>query len=626
MKPPWRRTTILRVLGTAIALTCWSCSPRDATMDAGGRSEAGSRDGEGSREGSVPPSDGSGSDGQLPDASTGCLETMRTSTRTEAGLEVVHRDGQSFVTWADRAEGAAGASIRYRVYRSKTPLLSTADLEEAELIGIALNNSARMFGWGFNEEQRINPDLPMSVIDPGGDPLPLWSGLWVATSKEDGCAYYAVLATTIDGEPLEDVEPGMNATTEPIAERVAERIPIKVYDSNERPRYVEQTRITGTPNLPLRVMLHPSNAQGGPVFGGEVGDYWLYFSDSSMGYQDGMPGVFSVQENHSGPPYLIMRNRDTILHPNGRPLETHWFGYVSDTPGGRFAYPFTERRMDWMVSWVVDHYRVDPNRVYVFGGSMGAWGTMTYAFRRPERFAAVYPDRPRFRQRSLSNVTPRRDDIRSLTLPDGTPWLEHHDSIQFVRSHPGDLPFVGWNVGRRDGFATWEEQVDMVRALTDGRHGFAFAWNNGDHSSGRSPYSEVLRWYPPRLFSLNQSYPAFTNSSIDDDIGNGDPEDGDLEGGINLGFLWTVVEDSSERWVLEVSNELLGEGVMTVDITPRRLQSFRPRSGASISYRWSAPGAPEQLGSVLVDENSLITIESLEIQARTTHTLVLSSL
>ena len=90
-------------------------------------------------------------------------------------------------------------------------------------------------------------------------------------------------------------------------------------------------------------------------------------------------------------------------------------------------------------------------------------------------------------------------------------------------------------------------QIDMVRALTKEKHGFAFAWNNGIHGGAGEPQAKIGLWYLSHLFALNQSYPAFSNSSIDDDLGNGDPAVGDLEGGINLGFEWNVDADEADR-------------------------------------------------------------------------------
>jgi hypothetical protein len=565
--------------------------------------------------GRVASSDGSMSDASPIDAGAACALTSETRTTTASGFAVVHHDGQSFVSWRDRAEGEAGAAFRYRLYRSDAPItedtLGDAVLLESRL----LNHSGQLFGAAFRPEQRLDPSAPMAIVEEGAPPLAPWSGLAVTTVVENGCAYYAVLATDLDDAPIEAVEPGVNATTEPIAERVGPRAPLKVYDSNERGKYSANTRITGATNLPLHVTLHASNAQGGGA--GDYGDYYLYFADPTMGWRDGLGGVFSVEETHSGDQHLLLRSRDTIVAPSGsQGVETMWFGYVADGREGRHAYAFTEARLLWTLPWVVARYGADPTRVYVSGGSMGAWGTMTFAFRRPALFAAVFPDRPRFRQHTMTSVAGEVTD--DDTLPSGERWIDHHDSIRFVSEHPEDLPFLGWNCGRRDGFATWQEQVDMIAALTAARHGFAFAWNDGDHSSGSDARAEIERWYPASKFALDESYPAFAHSSIDDEPGPGDPSAGDLTGGVNLGFDWTVVADERDTWSVEIENEL-ATSEMTVDVTPRRTQRFDPAPGETLELTTTL--GPN--GAVTAGEHGLVTIESVRIApgARTTLTL-----
>jgi len=57
-----------------------------------------------------------------------------------------------------------------------------------------------------------------------------------------------------------------------------------------------------------------------------------------------------------------------------------------------------------LIAWAINMYHVDPTRVYAEGGSMGAWGTATFALRHPEVFAARYPNRPRRIQRGLPSL------------------------------------------------------------------------------------------------------------------------------------------------------------------------------------------------------------------------------
>lgn len=540
--------------------------------------------------------------------------TARAADLEVIGIQAAHRHGQTFVTWKDVAEGEEGAKYRYSLYRSPQPITQD-NLAKAELCyhGVLIH-SGKLFGSAFNLKDRLDPAKPMAVIEEGGQPLPLWSGLAVHTVKKDGNAYYAVVATDEKYNPVSKVVPGKSATTQPVVEKVAPIQPIKLYDSTKRGQYSPQTSITGAKNLPLRVELHASQGQGGG--GGDYGDYYLYFATPEMGWRDGLPGVFTVQENRGKPGnHLYLRSRDAIEHPNGKnAMETYWFGYLCvpqlATHKEPRAYPYTERRTEWLVDWVTKKYAADPEHVTASGGSMGAWGSTTYAFRHPERYAAVYPNRPRTQQRALPSLAGPVGKDKKVVLDDGTTdYFERMDLVKLAAAHGGDLPFYGWCCGRRDGFATWKEQVDMAKALAAGRHGFAFAWNDGDHSSGAQPMSKVIKYYPPELFARNQSYPAFRNSSIDDDPGEGDPKAGVLEGGINLGFLWKDVADESGKWSVKLSNDL-AKADMTVDVTPRRGQKFKPKPGEKLQWTASTGGA----GMVTADDQGLVTVPKVALQ------------
>lgn len=531
-------------------------------------------------------------------------------------IRAVHRSGQTFVTWKDAAEGEEGAQYRYSLYRSEQPITADNFAQAMLCYHGVLNNSGRLFGTAFSAKDRLDATKPYCILEEGGPPLAAWSGLAVHTVRKSGPAYYAVVATNRELKPLtppSPIVPGQNATTEPVAEKVAPPQPIKVFDSKSRGQYSPQTSITGQKGLPLRVELHGSQGQGGTA--GDYGDYYLYFATPEMGYRDGLAGVFSVEERRekSGN-YLLLRHRECIEHPSGTgagAMETFWFGYLcvpqlATHPEPR-AYPYTERRMEWLIDWVVKQYEADAQRVTAGGGSMGAWGSTTYAFRHPERFAAVYPNRPRTRQRGLPRLAAEPAKGMSVLMDDGqTDFFSRMDMVQFAADHPEDLPFYGWCCGRHDGFASWQEQVDMVRALTAARHGFAFAWNNGDHSSGAEPMAKVTKFYPAELFARNRSYPAFSNSSLDQKLGSGDPGDGDLEGGINLGFRWDEIVDEAGQWSVRLSNDL-AQSDMTVDVTPRRCQKFHPRPGDA--FRWTTSGGAS--GTIAADPSGLVTVKKV---------------
>lgn len=531
------------------------------------------------------------------------------------GVQAVHRHGQTFVTWKDAAEGPAGADYRYSLYRSARPI-TAENLAAAELCcrGV-LFNSAKLYGAAFTSEDRLDPTKPYATIDEGGKPLPAWSGLAVRTVRQPAQSYYAVVATNPQFESLSAVVPGQSATTEAIDERPAPMQPIKLYDSQERGGpAVRNTAITGAKGLPLHLALQGSQANGGGA--GDYGDYYLYFGSPEMGYRDGLAGVFSVAEYHLKEGHqLALRMRDAVEHPlRLRAMESYWFGYAVAPHGASHTeprvYPYTENQLLWVVAWTIEKYGADPNRVTIGGSSSGAVGSFTVGLRHPELFAAVYPVSGRVRRVTPVAFGDRLVKFAPVMMYDGaTDYYHRADASKFVAEHAGDLPFLGWACGRHDGWATWQENVDMVRAMTQAKHGFAFSWNNGGHGDGGRAMRLIRQYYPAEKFARNLSYPAFGNSSIDDPMGDGDPAKGALEGGINLGFDWQQVIDEPRRWSATLSNSL-AKSEMTVDVTPRRCQHFRARAGETFTWTNSAGGQ----GTVTADAHGLVTIPQVKIQ------------
>ena len=546
------------------------------------------------------------------------------------GIKAVCRNGQTFITWSDVAEGEEAARFFYALYRSDKPItqksLAAAECVQRDIF----YNSARQFGYAFSEKSRLDPAKPMVVLEDGGQPLPMWSGVTAVTVQSDGTSYYAVVATDKAGAVLTKVVPGKSATTEPVAEKVAPLKPIKVRES--------PTPLSGVRRLPLYLDLHSSNSgrtedkiAAGESFyvASRAGDcdYYLYFARPEWGYRDGLQGVFAVLERRGT---LVLVSRDCIERPLGNPLnftmETFWFGYYcvpqwSPEKEPR-AYPFTERRMLWVIDWTVKKYDADPDRIYAGGGSMGAWGLSTFAFRHPEIFAAIYPDRPRTRQKGLPSLTTRKVYCTDgpVLMDDGkTDYFLRMDMVKFASEHHEDLPFMGWNCGRADGFASWQEEVDMVKAMAAAHHGFAFSWNNGNHGEGAASRGLVNKYYGPGTFARNRSYPAFSNSSIDNNMGSGDAKEGDLVGGINLGFAWKNVVDEAGKWSAAISNDL-AKAEMTVDVTPRYCQKFKAKPSEKFKWTNSAGGA----GEVAADQWGLVTIEKVRIKPGEATTLAIS--
>jgi hypothetical protein len=536
------------------------------------------------------------------------------------GIAVQFHDGQTFITWRDAAQGAEDTGLRYSLYRSTQPI-TDQNLANAQLVAAGIMyNSAKLFSANFAQKDRINPATPSMTVSEGTAPLPMWSGLAVYTARRPESAYYAVAATDLSLHRVDKIIPGESASNLAVTEAPAPIQPIRMQKAVGHPN-----GISTAPDQPLTLKLHASDATGGEGNPNPWhGDYYVYFGTEEMGWREGLPGAFSVEdEAYLGTRGLEIFPRDTILKPDGSAiLETYWFGYYGSPEWAAdrspHAYPFTETRLLWMVNWAVAHYRSDPNRVYATGVSMGGWGSTTFALRHPEIFAAIYAMMPRPRQRGLPTLVPRNPQAPA-TMPDGQDYFQRMDMVNYVTSSKDDLPFYAWSIGRHDSFAPWKDQVDFVRALEKAHRGFAFAWNDGGHGDGTQPMATLLKYYPPTKFARNLSYPAFSNSSLDNNPGSGQPEEGDKEGGINLGFRWSALADTNGQWQVDLSNDL-AKAEMTVDVTPRRLQAFKLRPGETAAWHTSSGGS----GKAEVDATGALTIPAVKIEPGSATTLVIS--
>jgi hypothetical protein len=116
----------------------------------------------------------------------------------------------------------------------------------------------------------------------------------------------------------------------------------------------------------------------------------------------------------------------------------------------------------------------------------------------------------------------------------------------------------------------------------------------------------------------DQSLPAFARCSLDGRPGNGRPDDGDPQGQANLHLFWQTEDlvDRPDRW--EITLGLVAkapEDECTVDVTPRRVQQFKPRPGQAV--RWTnAPlgGGPAiQQGDAKADRFGLVTLAKVRV-------------
>jgi len=281
--------------------------------------------------------------------------------------------------------------------------------------------------------------------------------------------------------------------------------------------------------------------------------------------------------------------RITMVYPHDRQLppyasgairESLWLGWIDSSPNvasnantGKLCL-YTEQRLDAMLAWIEANQaaNLSPTKRYLTGGSMGGWGTMTYGVRRADKFAALYPSRPRWRssetagavavfswataiQRYLFGASPALWDRAS---PAGT-VQSHLDIIAYASNTANTMPWVGWCVGRNDGYMPFQDHIDAVAAMRATGRGFAFVWNDGNHGSG-DILSQITASYPYGMFELGKGYPVFSEHSLD-----GNPAV-DLTGGINAGLSFRNVTESAGAWSCQVTHI---SSACTVKVKPK---------------------------------------------------------
>ena len=262
---------------------------------------------------------------------------------------------------------------------------------------------------------------------------------------------------------------------------------------------------------------------------------------------------------------------ETKIRPNDKygTKESMWIGF-KNMPDATI-HLMTQRRLDALLVWIDSNLtNISATKRCLTGGSMGGWGTMHFGVRRANKFAALYPDRPRWRyNETVGNIAvpdlvnahgsvPVASSPNLSTDDGGASLASLWDATSYVENTANKIPWIGWCVGRLDGYVQFSDHVDAVVAMRAAKRGFAFAWNNGNHSTG-SIITEITASYPFGLFELGKGYPLFTDHS-----GDLDPAV-DLVGGINVGLSFRNVVESAGAWSCEVTSIL---GARTVKIEP----------------------------------------------------------
>ncbi|HYW79761.1 MAG TPA: alpha/beta hydrolase-fold protein [Thermoguttaceae bacterium] len=567
------------------------------------------------------------------------VSAVATAAEQQAnGLAVRHRAGQTLLTFQEvdtpvphdsieagrlkalRRDLDATARVRYRIYRSDRPIRSVDGLEPiAELPPLT--------GWNADFHGADPKPGQMAlryVVEEGKEPVPPGTGVFAYHPKTSGNAYY-VVTRSVDGNENRSI--GMsNSLQSPIHETVGQGVPI--LQRIERPEsfsYVDgptlyyYVRWESGPNCAMSgrpfdylVAVPPNLAKPAPV-----GIHLHCWGGSLNG---GYGWWYGAEQGH----LLIASNQIPYDWWTGY-HESYWKGPPDETTWKQgVVRPYSQTRMLSFLDWVATRWDIDPTRTHVAGSSMGGSGSPMFAIRHPERIAWCVSwvgvhnpaDSPHFKG-SYENVYGRQE--WGVKFENGTPVWDHFNDAWYLRTHPQEeIGLIAFSNGKNDSGIGWPQAMEFYRALQDTRRPHVFVWGQRGHGQR----AQMPRTLSDRQIAMDlrtdQSQPAFSHCSLDDDPGDGDPEHGAPVGQVNLYLYWETddIVDQSERWAMTVRLvDRAPEDQCTVDITPRRLQQFKLRPGEQVSWTNRSANGSDVIQSVraTADEHGLVTLEDVRV-------------
>lgn len=502
------------------------------------------------------------------------------------------RAGQVFVTWQ---EGESPAGTTFNVYVASRPIRTLSD---GRRIGHHIEQRSGADWWedpaAFTKGAAPNRTIGFRLDDDGkrADPT---GGLFVHSvpAGERGPLYFAITYSDANGKENSTMVVGANTTTAGVAVASGPSRPIWQRDQ------LRPAQGAGK-DMPLWLTLH---GKSGVIRDSE----YLAFGDATLGWREGLPFKFSVriQDNEVviRPTDRAWMNRPFVdASDSGTPATwTFWYGYNSqiyDRARMREGTPtnYTERRLLWILDWVSRYYGTDRNRWYCSGSSMGGCGTLSFGWRHPELFAALHAHVPIVSYTYLGGASAQRLEPLTgwkpipgdLRTNENVALLDRMDSVTYLARTRADLPFLYIVNGRQDGSIPWQNNPPFYHALEASAQGHAIFWDDGQHStSGKNAPADVMAWTKRfRRFRLDESFPAFAQTSTNRNPGHGDPADGDAVGWMNRGMDWREIEDTPDHYAITLLAAYEGVSYpVTTDMTLRRVQHFRPPAGARLQVR-----------------------------------------
>jgi len=599
-----------------------------------------------------------------------------------SGLKARHRAGQTFLTWKEvdppeatddtKAsalrglvyQAAAKREVQYRIYRSERPIASVAGLKAvAEAPPLTCWN-VHFYGIYPDKRRREGEKNLRFVVKDGGEPVEPGMGIYVHQPKlaegTSAKAYYAV--TLVRGGKENPAVSAANSLAAPVEERAGEGLPVlQRVIRGVKFNYVDDTTLhyyvrweapprASVESSPFNYLVAvPPNAKAPSPVGIHFHCWGNHLRGGYGHWANAGKGAILIAPNQV--PYDWWTGyhesvRPTFHQPMPRPKE-------KDEWNRGVVRPYTQNRILAFFEWACTKWEIDRKRTFTAGNSMGGAGSLMFAIRHGDKVAwcrsqvgvHVPAHSPHFRG-SYERVWGRLSfDVK---FEDGHSVWNHFSDDWYLRKYPRrDVGYLIFANGKNDLGIGWKQAVEFYRALQDTRRPHLFVWQMRGH--GSSPFypnptgARRVRSMPIDV-RTDQSLPAFTRCSLDDDPGTGtrlaepkpwkknprgkmlvDKFDGEPEGQVNGYLYWETADvvDLPDRWEMTVGvTPTAPKDECTVDITPRRLQKLKVKPHQA--FAWTAVRKPRlagavagedqtQAGTATADKWGLVTLKGVKV-------------
>ena len=547
-----------------------------------------------------------------------------------SNLQVEESNGQLFITWS---ENKTPVGTTFKVYQSRE-LITSVNLADAVLLAHHIEPYSARDWWqdpgSFSYKEKHSTPVGFSIFN--NKPLSINKGLFVhtITSNDNNIPKYYAVTALFPEEKEQLLIMGENSLISPIIGVKALPQPIFLGEPKEYIKTIGKDKS-------LVLNLH---WRGGGMTAGPSSEFhpvnYLFFGDKKMGWREGLAFKFNLRITNDvvwiepndrawTGGRAVTESKDLAKRDYCPAVNTWWYGYNSNIHTTTLnknpeICNYTEEYLLYLVQWAQEFLGTNQYKTYIVGASMGGSGALSMSMHYPKIFAATvahvgvvsYVKPGEGTATRLENICgPLNEKSQS---PSKIPLLKYMNGEYMASNITDDIPYIYMTNGRNDKSFSWRNKPAFYKAMLKAKQGLTVYWNNGDHDMHKNAPAD---FYPNNLegwanylqkFALNQSFPVFTNCSESFNPGNGQKEDGDLEGWINRGMFWENIKDKKNSYTISIKIDYLGiKYPVTVDMTPRRCQNFKPQSGTKLIVFVEN----QKIGVSTVNKNALFTIKNV---------------